>query len=158
MAKIKKSEFEVLACKKLNNSVSIGYWDKDMAKEVTILDNHRSPHPDMEIICAKLKEHVAKIFCYDGSLDNINITGFKLTKDEHDEVKKFMVNATMRFLNGKVAAINTPMIDVKSDVWNFEDGMLSVIDEWIGELYEFTFNAKQAQVEMDFEEDVENLD
>lgn len=154
---ISKEQFEVLSAKRLAGEITVTYWDKDINREVLIKDTNAAPHPDLPTAFNKMKEHMIKIYEYNGHEDNIQITGFKLKKGTDDDVKSFSITAKMKFSNGKVGAINSPLLfPVKDGVpqhYGFEDGVQECIEGCIDELFEFFFKGKQSQLEIPMDDE-----
>lgn len=152
---ITKEQFKVVKATRLQNKVQVTYHDVD-GREVTLVDTDTTPSPDLGMSFNKMKEHMSKIYKYDGSLDNIAITGFSIKHGDDNEIRSFVVKGQMKFDNGKTVNIATPSINAVTEesgpeAFGFEDGMTLCLGDCVNELYEFFFKGKQAQMEMDFE-------
>jgi hypothetical protein len=131
-----------------------------------------TPHPDLSDIIKMLKNYVmtscmlsslgsvlySKEFgltedqeeAYNAYLDllrdKITITGIAVSGT--DQTRGVIITSKIKAENGRVTALNTPIMRFSSAVYGFENDLEEICDTIETELYEFLFNNKHAQLEI----------
>jgi hypothetical protein len=91
----------------------------------------------------------------DDILQNIEVRGLSIKGEDE---KQSVVITSVLTCNGARTAINTPRILLNGTKYGTEGAMQEDIDAIVEETFQYLFNGKAAQLEMDFEDDEEETE
>jgi len=140
----------VTAVKIAKGKVELEYVDTKVNRPYTTEEKNQ-PHPDLFNAVKKLVPFLAQVFYLNNKQEVIDTTGFSKRYDSTLCVIKGMLTTS----SGKKVAINSDAIDLEKEVYGFEQDLERIIEEIQTESEQFFFRGKQAQAEINFEEDKE---
>lgn len=136
------------------------------------LESAKDVHPDMRQLFKSLNTIVARIFKFTSFQSVVSAPDFKATAKQReaadtyaDEVTKgvhvsglsysgtgdnvkVVLTALYTVANNQKVAINTPAIRIEGESWGFEEELADIASQIEGEVYQFLFHGKKAQLEI----------
>ena len=175
---MQKEKFILTKCKVGKGSVLIEYKHADHPNNLMTSSCMEPAHPDLTKTMSLLSPYVAKTrhldavnelskwiesevgkkeysgilakakSMQDEILQSIDVRSISLKGDED---KRSVIITSVVTKKGQPAVVNTPKINLNGDVWGVEEAITESVDEIISEAWEYLFNGKRSQLEMDFD-------
>ncbi len=82
-------------------------------------------------------------------LDSIDVRSISI-KGENDKIA--VVISSVLSCKGNATALNTPRIPLSRSTYGFEVALAESVDEIEEEVFQYLFSGKEAQIQMNFEE------
>jgi hypothetical protein len=101
-------------------------------------DMQKTSFTHLKNIFIKLKEEM---------LESIDVSGISISGE--DEKKGLVITGKKKASNGKIMAMNSPLIILSQTSFGFEPAIEEIYDKINSEVYEFLFNGKEAQLKLD---------
>jgi hypothetical protein len=147
---MKRSGFTLKKMKCDSKSLTAIYKAEENSDVIT-RERRQKPHSDMFSAMNKLIPLITEVFnMNDQSSENISVRGITLSTKKN--IDKVIITCMFKTDDGLKCVMNTPNIVVDGTHYENQGNLEDIINEIINETFEYLFNSKQSQQELEFEE------